>query len=274
MAAIDAQVSTGLAGLDRVFRGIMAGDNLVWQVDSIDDYAPLVEPFCRYAREKGRKLVYFHFARHPALVAEMPGVEIQVLDPADGFEPFLSAIHSTIERAGRGAYFVFDCLSDLVPHWYSDQTLGNFFVLTCPYLYDLETVAHFALYRGQHSFHATAPILETAQLFCDVYRHQGELYIRPLKVQQRYSPTLYMLHVWHGEDFLPVTDSTTTCKILTLFPWSGLKTNDPRLDIWNRTFLEAEEVVAEQRDQVHLPDGGYGAASDRAWDPSGGSLRR
>ena len=37
MAAIDAQVSTGIAGLDRVFRGIMAGDNIVWQVDSIDD---------------------------------------------------------------------------------------------------------------------------------------------------------------------------------------------------------------------------------------------
>jgi pyruvate,water dikinase len=64
MAAIDAQVSTGLAGLDRVFRGIMAGDNIVWQVDSIDDYRPLVEPFCQYARRKGRKLVYFHFARH------------------------------------------------------------------------------------------------------------------------------------------------------------------------------------------------------------------
>ncbi len=38
MAAIDAQVSTGLSGLDRVFRGVMAGDNIVWQVDSVDDY--------------------------------------------------------------------------------------------------------------------------------------------------------------------------------------------------------------------------------------------
>lgn len=36
MAAIDAQVSTGLSGLDRVFRGVMAGDNIVWQVDSVN----------------------------------------------------------------------------------------------------------------------------------------------------------------------------------------------------------------------------------------------
>ena len=252
MAAIDAQVSTGLAGLDRVFRGIMAGDNIVWQVDSIDDYRPLVEPFCQYARAKGRKLVYFHFARHSALVAEGPGVEMQVLDPGEGFEPFLSAIHKTIEQTGRGAYYVFDGLSDLAADWYSDQMLGNFFMLTCPYLYDLETVAYFALVRGHHSFHATAPILETTQLFSDIYRHQGELYVRPLKVQQRYSPTMYMLHVWRGEEFAPVTDSVTIAEILTLFPWSGLKTNDPRLDIWNRTFLEAEQVIAVERDHVQV----------------------
>jgi len=99
MAAIDAQVSTGLAGLDRVFRGVMAGDNIVWQVDSIEDYRPLVEPFCRYAREKGRRLVYFHYARHAALVPEWPGVEIHTLDPGDGFDPFLTAIHQSCARS-------------------------------------------------------------------------------------------------------------------------------------------------------------------------------
>ncbi len=254
MAAIDAQVSTGLVGLDRVFRGVMAGDNIVWQVDSIEDYRPLVEPFCRYAREKGRRLVYFHFARHAALVPEGPGVEVHTLDPGEGFEPFLTAIHKTIELTGRGAYYVFDGLSDLVADWYSDQMLGNFFMLTCPYLYDLETVAYFALVRGHHSFHATAPILDTTQLFNDVYRHHGELYVRPLKVQQRYSPTMHMLHVWRGEEFLPVTDSVTISEILTLTTWTGLKTNDPRLDIWNRTFLEVEEVLEAQRDSVHCTE--------------------
>jgi hypothetical protein len=254
MAAIDAQVSTGLTGLDRVFRGIMAGDNIVWQVDSIGDYVPLVEPFVRCAREKGRKLVYFRFARHHALIPDLPGVEVQTLDPGEGFEPFLAAIHSTIERAGRGAFYVFDCLSDLVADWYSDQMLGNFFMLTCPYLYDLETVAYFALTRGHHSFHATAPILDTTQLFSEVYRHQDEIYVRPLKVQQRYSPTMYTLHVWRGDDFVPVADSTTISEILTLFPWSGLNSTDPRLDIWNRTFMEAEEVVEAQRQQLPFAD--------------------
>ncbi|MBS1138485.1 MAG: pyruvate, phosphate dikinase, partial [Proteobacteria bacterium] len=212
MAAIDAQVSSGLAGLDKVFRGIMPGDNIVWHVDTVDDYVPLVEPFAHYARDKGLKLVYFHFARHHPLLHEGPGVEVQVLDPGDGFEPFLSTIHSTIERSGRGAYYVFDCLSDLVADWNSDQMLGNFFMLTCPYLYDLETVAYFALLRGHHSFHATAPILDTTQLFSEVYRHSDELYIR------------------------------------------GLNATDQRLDIWNRTFMEAEEVLEAQRQQVPCAD--------------------
>ncbi|MGB0127537.1 MAG: PEP/pyruvate-binding domain-containing protein [Rhodocyclaceae bacterium] len=254
MAAIDAQESTGLAGLDRVFRGIMAGDNIVWQVGSADDYVPLVEPFVGYAREKGRKLVYFHFARHHPLVHEKDGAEVHVLDPGEGFEPFLSAIHGAIERAGRGAYYVFDCLSDLVADWYSDQMLGNFFMLTCPYLYDLETVAYFALLRGRHSFNATGPIIDTTQLFSEVYRHHDELYVRPLKVQQRYSPTMHMLHVWRDRDFAPVADSVTISEILTLFPWSGLKSTDPGLDTWNRTFKEVEEVLEAQRQQVPCAD--------------------
>ncbi len=254
MAAIDAQVSTGLPGLDRVFRGIMAGDNIVWQVGNVDDYAPLVEPYCRYAVSKGRQLVYFHFGRHQPLVPKDLEAETYILDPSEGFEPFLSAIHGTIERTARGAYYIFDCLSDLVADWYSDQMLGNFFMLTCPLLYDLETVAYFALLRGHHSCHATAPILDTTQLFSDVYRHHDYLYVRPLKVQQRYSPTMHMLHMWRGDDFVPVADSITISRILTLFPWSGLMTADPRLDVLNRTFLRAEEVLEALRQDVSCSD--------------------
>ncbi|MHC4795413.1 MAG: PEP/pyruvate-binding domain-containing protein [Planctomycetota bacterium] len=246
MAASDVQVSTGLPGLDLALKDLMPGDNIVWQVDSIGDYLPMINPVCQYARSKGRKLIYFRFAKHQPLVPDSMA-EVHVLDPEEGFEVFLYEIHKTIERGGRGAFYVFDCLSDLAADWYSDQMLANFFMLTCPYLYDLETIAYFSLLRGYHSSHATAPIMETTQLFCDVYRHRGEIYIRPLKVQQRYSPTMHMLHVWRGEDFLPVTDSVTISEIITSFPWSGLEASDTRLNIWDRIFSEAEDIIqAEQ----------------------------
>ena len=42
------QISTGLPGLDQVLTGLRAGDNVVWQVDSLDDYTAFVEPFSRW----------------------------------------------------------------------------------------------------------------------------------------------------------------------------------------------------------------------------------
>ena len=80
--------------------------------------------------------------------------------------------------------------------------LGNFFMLTCPYLYDLQTVTYFALLRKRHS-----PTLDSRnrgdgrRSLLDVYHLTTPLYVRPLKVQHRYSPTMDMLHAWEGDEF-------------------------------------------------------------------------
>ncbi|MHC4581890.1 MAG: hypothetical protein ACYS14_10565 [Planctomycetota bacterium] len=58
-----AQASTGLPALDRILCGIRPGDNIVWQVDSIDDYVPFIEPLIANARARKEKLVYFRFAK-------------------------------------------------------------------------------------------------------------------------------------------------------------------------------------------------------------------
>jgi hypothetical protein len=118
--------------------------------------------------------------------------------------------------------------------------LGNFFMLTCPYVYDRQSLAYFPLLRNCHSLHATTPIAETTQIWVDVYRHKERLYLHPTKVQQRYSSTMYMLHLWDGEQFLPVTESSTIAEILTARPWAGLESVRLRLGKWNRTFLQAE----------------------------------
>jgi hypothetical protein len=243
MTQVDAHLSTGLPGLDRILRGLIPGDNLVWQVESIEDYVPLVNPYAAAALRSGQKLVYFRFARHEPLVPPGPGVEVHALKPEDGFESFLSRIHRTIERTGTGGYYVFDSLSDLAADWYSDSMLGNFFMLTCPYLYDVKAIAYFALLRGRHAPDASTPIAETAQVVCDVYRHRGQRYVHPLKVQQRHSPTMYMLHAWSGEEFKPVTDSATIAGIMAAVPWSGLDAAGRGRGVWDRAFLEAAEAL-------------------------------
>lgn len=242
---MDTQLSTGLPGLDRMLKGLLPGDNVVWQVDSIDDYVPLVRPYVEKAVLQGRRVIYFRFARHADLIQNMPGVDVHTLNPEDGFEAFIDAIHHTIEEAGRGAFYVFDCLSDLAVDWYSDRMVGNFFMLTCPYLYDLATITYFALLRDCHSVHATTPIGDTTQLLLNVYRHEERLYVHPIKVQHRYSPTMHMLHVWEGDAFSPVTESHTIAEVLSSAERSPLDSAGARLGVWHRTLLEAEETMAE-----------------------------
>ncbi len=234
-------LTTGLTGMDQALKGILPGDNIVWQVDTIEDYMAVVAPYYQTALRLGRKLIYFRFASHAPVIPPDCPAEIHELNPAQGFETFIAAIHAVIEQAGRGALYVFDCMSELAADWYSDSMLGNFFMLTCPYLYDLETVAYFALFRNHHSSKAIRPITDTTQLFIELYRHAGHLYVHPLKVQFRYSPTMNLLHLWDGDDFTPVTSSALISSILTSVNWSDLDP-DARLGFWDRSFAEAQQV--------------------------------
>ena len=238
------QPSSGLPALDRVLDGIRFGDNIVWQVGSIDDYLPVVKPFVDYAQAKGQRLVYFRFAEHPQLVPRELGVQFVELKPEAGFERFLSDIHEVIEKNGRGAYYLFDSLSELALHCYSERMVGNFFKLTCPYLNRLDTVSYFVVLKNCHSYHAALPISQTTQLLLDLYRHKGILYVHPIKVQERHASTMFMLHVWDNDDFTPVTDSTTISEVLTAAPWPGLPSASYRMvGMWDHRFIQAEELL-------------------------------
>ncbi|NLH43899.1 MAG: pyruvate, phosphate dikinase [Planctomycetes bacterium] len=237
-----AELTTGVSGLDQALKGILPGDNIVWQVDAVEDYMAVAAPYVNAGLQSGRKVIYFRFASHPPVVFQGRSVDVHELDPAEGFETFIARIHAVIEAAGRGALYVFDCLSELAADWYSDSMLGNFFMLTCPYLYDLETIAYFAIFRNSHSAKAIRPIMETTQLFLELYRHAGDLYVHPIKVQFRYSPTMNMLHKWDGDRLQPVTSSVLISSILSSVNWSDLNA-DTRPGYWDRTFLEAQRIL-------------------------------
>ncbi len=236
---MDRRFTSGLPGLDSILNGILPGDNVVWCIDEIEDYRAFVLPLCDAAKESGRPLVYFRFADHPPLLSPETGCQIHKPDPTEGFESFTGNVHRVIRDTGRGAYYVFDCLTTLAVGWHSDQMLGNFFMLTCPYLFDMETLTYFGLFRGQHSPHALVPIRKTTQLFLDVYSRHKEIYIAPSKVQHRYSDTMNMLHAWHDDRFEPVTASALISEILTSAKWSGLM-SERSPGFWDSAFIEAD----------------------------------
>ena len=117
----DSRVTTGIPSLDGVLKGLILGDNVVWEVSSIDDYIKFVRPFAAQSAKDGRKLIYFRFASHQPLLDRSSGAEIHELNPEEGFESFITLIHETIEKTGRGSFYVFDCLSELAGDWYSER---------------------------------------------------------------------------------------------------------------------------------------------------------
>ncbi len=248
--------STGLEGLDKVLLGLMPGDNVVWQVDSIEAYAEFVEPLCRSAQSQGQKLTYFRFARHPFLVPEGIPCEVHTLSPEDGFENFITTIHEVIQANGESGFYIFDSLSELALECYSDRMVGNFFMLTCPYLLKLKAIAYFAVLRHYHSFHASGPISETTQLLIDVYHHHEKTYIYPRKVYGRFSSSIFMLHLRNQESFQPISQSAIVAEVLTSVPWPGMETPSFQVGVWNRVFFQAEEIYESLKKGECSPERG------------------
>jgi hypothetical protein len=134
-------------------------------------------------------------------------LETVEVDPGEGFDAFSSAVHKIIEDRGRGVFYIFDNLSTLVEQWATDELLANFFQVTCPFLFELDTVTYFALLRGRHAYGAVARIRDTTQILIDVYHATDQMYIHPLKVWDRYSPQMYLPHLASGDGWSPVLQS-------------------------------------------------------------------
>jgi pyruvate, water dikinase len=188
-------VRSGIEGLDEAIQGLRLGDNVVWQIDDMEDYRFFVEPFIDQAIEDGRECVYLRFAPHAAVLGSRPGLSVVEVDPGNGFDYFSREVNRIIEKRGREAFYVLDNLSALVVEWATDELLANFFQVTCPYLYELDTVTYFALTRGKHANSVIARIRDTTQVLVDVYRVDGRMYVHPLKVLGRYTPQMYLPHV-------------------------------------------------------------------------------
>ncbi len=241
-------VTTGLPGLDALLGGLRLGDNVVWRVDSIDDYRAFVAPYVAAAVAAGRRVVYIRFASHPPVV-ETSGVgAVYDLDALRGFESFTVRLHTIIAEEGRQVFYVFDCLSDLLDAWATDGMIGNFFRVTCPYLFELDTLAYFSLRRGAHSMATVDAIRSTTQLLIDLYNESGALYLHPLKVWKRYSPTMFLPHLHRDGQFTPITAS---CEATSLFNrLAGSSSDDPEryLDSWERLFIRAGDLAASGQD--------------------------
>ena len=242
MKSLD-RVSTGLKGMDEIIDNLRIGDNVVWRVDDIEEYAFFVQSYVSRALKDNRRVVYMRFAQHKPLVKQHPNVKIYNLDAASGFESFSTDVHTIVTSEGKGVFYVFDCLSDLLSAWSTDLMIGNFFMITCPYLFELDTIAYFAIIRYSHSYQTVARIRETTQVLIDIYNAKGIFYIHPLKVWQRYSPTMFLPHLQEGEQFIPIANSIDAAKLFLDVSRQTMARARRKLDYWDRLFLSAQELL-------------------------------
>ena len=239
-------ITTGLKGLDDVITGLRKGDNVVWQIENIFDYKDFVRPFVKKALGENKKVIYMRFANHKPLFNQKDKIKTYNLNASSGFESFATNVNTIITKEGKGTYYVFDCLTDLLPAWASDLMIGNFFMVTCPYLFELDTIAYFALLRNNHSFKTIALIRETTQLLIDVYHCENICYIHPLKVWNRYSNTMFLPHLRNGDKFIPITDSANAARLLSHITQKGIEDTKRNLDYWDRLSLHAEDLISRK----------------------------
>ncbi len=235
-------VSTGMSGLDEILNYLQMGDNVVLQVDDIEDYKKFVGPFVKTALTRNQRLIYMRFANHPALLEPNKNIKVYKLNANKGFESFSTQVHNIVRDEGRDVFYVFDCLSDLLMAWATDLMIGNFFVITCPYLFELNTVAYFAILRSRHSFKTVARIRETTQVLLDVYNNNGKICVHPLKAWKRYTPTMYLPHVMEGDKFVPMLNSADVASILSFITDRNATSGVRNLDYWDRIFLKATNI--------------------------------
>ncbi|MCD8364554.1 MAG: PEP/pyruvate-binding domain-containing protein [Clostridiales bacterium] len=239
MAAFE-KILSGNPGLDEMLDNIRLGDNVVWQVTTLEEFGYFAGPFVKQAIADGRNLIYTRVGTHEPLTEPQPWLKIYEFDPNEGFETFTVKIRSRITEEGFDAFYVFDSLSSLQSVWYTDLMMGNFFRVTCPYLFILDTVAYFPLLRGRHSYDAVAKIRDTTQLLLDV--HSGEnVYVQPLKVWNRNLPEMFLPHICSMEtgECRTLRGGIPLSKYYQLAEEDEAESQDQNLDSYDRFFALA-----------------------------------
>lgn len=232
------RISTGIKGFDDIMGGLYPGDNVVWQVEDINNYRYVANVFAKKAVEDGKKVNYIQFGKMGSIIDDMKGVDVYKLDLENGFEDFTMSIHHIIETQSENAVYIFDSLTYIQRGWYSDLMTVNFFKVTCPYLYKTGATAYFSIKRNSYTYETIAKIRETTQILMDIYNVDGNFYIHPLKVENRYTPILFFPHKIEGDEVTTITSSGEASKLFSNFDW-----RNKRLGYWRINFNKAKAAL-------------------------------
>ena len=192
--------STGSAELDGLLEELRPGDNVVFYASAREQYTPFVMALLDHVRLEEIGLVYIRLnGSLDDLVRGLPGLEIVELADSEAADPS-GALRAKLERLGPRAYYLFDPLDALGPWFQDEDSWREFFLSTCPSLFQIRSVAYWCLVRGVLSAPIIAAIQDCTQIFIKVSQVAEDLIITPLKVWGRYSEAMFLPHRVMFED--------------------------------------------------------------------------
>ena len=228
-------VSTGLEGLDQAIGGLRPGENVVWQIKNIADYMYVANQFLMTVARSGKRIVYFRFAEHDqvmdadAMTAGGANAKMYEIDPHIGFESFTVLVNNIIEQEGEGVFYVFDCLSELQKYWFSDLMVSNFYLLTNPYLNEMNAIGYFPLMYAKHTYETISRIRHAAPVLLNVFTEEGAMYIHAVNVSGRSTPTMYFPVCYRDGRWSTLTSSVDNFDLFRHFVQVG-----EQRDSWDR----------------------------------------
>jgi transcriptional regulator with PAS, ATPase and Fis domain len=203
--------TTGIAEVDKAIGGVIAGDNLVWEIDSGVAGDHFISSFVTACEKGGVPVVYVSFNRSPQTIAVKyarlmsPGrfslidcfssgkgnsdemflkffddpswetlqAPVHIADPADPSR-LERALIDVGTRSGQSANYVFDSLTGMLDLWGDENRVVRLFGHLCPRLYDLSTLACWLIETDAHSEAFLAKVRHITQVVIEVSLSNGQ----------------------------------------------------------------------------------------------------
>ena len=218
------RVSSGLEELDRLLGNLFIGDNVLWYEDSGSFSTAFCYHFIKESLAQKKPLIYVTFDRSPKNVVSFLGplAENQNLtildcftngkgDRSEVFDKFYEkdgalwphqvvkvnepanaglvadAIYGLHGNFSGDVHFILDSLTGMQSLWGGEDSVIDFYVRTCPRLYELDTIAYWLIEKGAHSNRFKANINKVAQVAIDLSVRKGKPSLKIIKAENRAS---------------------------------------------------------------------------------------
>ncbi len=216
------KVASGVSELDSLLDGLYIGDNVVWHDDSGSLASVFYLNFIQISQAEKKPVIYVSFDRSPKNLFDKLGpladspmltvldcftcgkgagspiflkfyeekrseyscqlIRVENPQDADKLMDILYDTHATMEGDVR---LVFESLTGMQELWGGEEHILNFYVHSCPRLYELNTIAYWIMEKLAHSPRLRAQINRIAQVAIDLSVKRGTTSLTILKAEKR-----------------------------------------------------------------------------------------